>query len=1173
MENLIIGIGGTGGNAIRCLRYRMDLLNTDEKIEELYVDTLNKDLIKENKTEDKDAVSGAYKTLRPWDPTKYVQYSGSDAFHKIQNDLIGHDAFVADQVVRDRRKNYRWFQANYYQKLKMGGVNFSVVEGAGRFRQFGRMVIDLNFDSVRNGLDNAIQQMDPNFKVHMVFSLAGGTGAGGAFDLAMILRHVARARHKIPHIYAYVVMGKAFIEGIQSADARPEISAHYAAIRELFRLENHDRTCPVVIRYQGQENRRVETKEKLFDTVFILDIESLDGLKGNDLRFLGLYPSLADGIEILINTVSHQQIAQIANNWPHNVHEMRMNRLHAGEVAEEPNWFCTYRVKRILFPKQLYYIRARNTVILDWLREILPLGNSTVVDDKIDPTGQNLGAVVGYSAYGTYVYDMLSQWNGNFLKTVQYRREEPGPFLTDQVVNKWNLYSPDDLIGYIFIKELAGRDTTTQLLDLRFAGAEGCGSVSRADELNDFFRNVDSVKTKFDTELRRKLSNTDHYHRNLIRASVALGAMRLLNREPEKVSGAVGFTRGVFDYLQDYLNKVSTWIGTRSHYLEKEISKQDDAVTGARNDLRRKFSRKGQEAVLQAEDERLEYVKRFVANAKLGEFVSFAIEEAAAWSAILHHWCQSLVELETGSLRAHLKSEIDYTERELQELAMSPFIHVGMPYHEQERGGADSKSFKNVNIEMGGYYREFLGALRSKALIGSWKQVMKWGHGIEGIPEDERKMFKVPEDRELPKPELYLRIPAGEAVGDALKDAEQVKLRLDELISAESRSVHQGFNVFGYLLSPGLHPEAQGNDDRMGDILGKTFLEAAPFLQFEPARGNRQPFLLYNSSSDPARIIAFVGKAGQTAKSYGAAETFLVDGCGDGNSITFVEYVVGLEADDAPSLSSPKDAYIKDIQQVAASPAAGGALAGVLSNHIMPEEQEMMRFEIQEIAPRLSGTKFSKGDFIPVEMAPLFNDVERLNLFCRLWSCGLIGRMPSNEQDAGTIGQEYVPIIFHTTPMEDKQVPVARRPFILSRSGSLLDAARAFVQNERNQDVEAADTTLPDPTHLEHLLKQAIVKYWIPTTEKAKPKWAEENSKVGGGPYGMQWRRLDRMKDRLRRDENADLFCVTYGVTRTEDKSSPRLERLREIFLYYVESVQKWTIEMKNRIEGDKDDL
>jgi hypothetical protein len=216
-----------------------------------------------------------------------------------------------------------WFQARYYLD-NLPDQQFNLDEGAGQFRQFGRLAVfhDLKAPTMARmygQLQDTVQQIQretntQNLYVFVVGSLAGGTGAGMFVDVAHLVRQIAREQaHMEVNVRGFLVLPDAFGALPAGNVVKRGMNARaFAAMRENKRFSiNFDWDLGYPMHYQAlvagrppDPVLRGAIKGQLFDHLYYLD-----GHRTNFPLFSiplehGVAPTVSDMISAILDSKS-----------------------------------------------------------------------------------------------------------------------------------------------------------------------------------------------------------------------------------------------------------------------------------------------------------------------------------------------------------------------------------------------------------------------------------------------------------------------------------------------------------------------------------------------------------------------------------------------------------------------------------------------------------------------------------------------------------------------------------------------------------------------------------------------------------------------------------------------------------------------------------------------------
>jgi hypothetical protein len=258
----------------------------------------------------------------------------------LDKDEFYHLGGNIEEIVRDIAEQglhshiSSWLQAKTYLS-RLGAGQYMLEEGAGQMRPFGRMAVfkDLEsnpenskiFGTLRNAIQDVRREVSENrsLEISIIASLAGGTGAGMAIDVAHIVRTIAEDTigSKNFVIRGFFVLPRAFhlIPGGDNPDMRARA---FAAIRELSRFITvfGDQEYPMIYNLTDQfiENLQKPVKKRLFDLCYLVDAHrARNSLEDVNPRF-GVFPSIADALLAFLDEKSGQAHTEHVNNMmPH----------------------------------------------------------------------------------------------------------------------------------------------------------------------------------------------------------------------------------------------------------------------------------------------------------------------------------------------------------------------------------------------------------------------------------------------------------------------------------------------------------------------------------------------------------------------------------------------------------------------------------------------------------------------------------------------------------------------------------------------------------------------------------------------------------------------------------------------------------------------------------------
>lgn len=312
---LIVGLGGTGQWVLTWLKRDLMLSHNNEwpsNIRLLAVDT----------TSQLEAGARSVAMRQNEEEVKLgdVKLSKEEFVH------IGGDALKLTQEVNaGRHENIgKWYQARRWLDT-MGPSGFSLDDGAGRIRQFGRVAIFYNllqregsllWRALHNAIEGVRRQVSEERKLEIIVvgSFAGGTGSGMFLDVALILRMLAQQLNVSHTLRGYFALPSVFT-GSPEAEM---LARTFAAWRELnrFMVVNSDFPMPLVEYVSGHQKFRIMPKQRIFDACYLVDSRRAGTPIAAEAKY-GAHPMVAEAISAILDehagTVYTQHIFQNLN--------------------------------------------------------------------------------------------------------------------------------------------------------------------------------------------------------------------------------------------------------------------------------------------------------------------------------------------------------------------------------------------------------------------------------------------------------------------------------------------------------------------------------------------------------------------------------------------------------------------------------------------------------------------------------------------------------------------------------------------------------------------------------------------------------------------------------------------------------------------------------------------
>jgi hypothetical protein len=255
----------------------------------------------------------------------------------------------------------------------------AIIAGAGQVRARGRLALFARsaelFGRIRRAVDdvrnirNAKQMYADQFQVstragvevHIVGSLAGGTGSGTFLDIAFMTRDIIGSDEQ-SNFTGVLLLPSLFTRYAGTQLVKPNA---YGALKEIEYLSTMKGSLSI-----DYGNRTVEVSRPPFDVVYLIDSINEQGrtvMEQNDL--LGL---IADGMYVQIGS-------QIGTDSANAVDNIKTQIATAGKVKGRSPQYCSFGVASLTMPSfdALMFEDAKRLVIEDLL-------NGTVADADIE---------------------------------------------------------------------------------------------------------------------------------------------------------------------------------------------------------------------------------------------------------------------------------------------------------------------------------------------------------------------------------------------------------------------------------------------------------------------------------------------------------------------------------------------------------------------------------------------------------------------------------------------------------------------------------------------------------------------------------------------------------------------------------------------------------------------
>lgn len=321
--SIIVGIGGTGLKAVTLIKKSIMEANQNQV-------PLNLSFLVVDTEEDIKYRAGGWgesrNGTRATGPVavdgagEYVPITGN--VRKVADELM-HEQIDAEANPSSRRDQphrhmTQWFQAKYYlTQYKVDDLVWNLSVGAGRLRQFGRLGLfsrqKLVADKLRNSLQGIRSTGANQVFVHVIGSLAGGTGSSLYADIAHLVSRMSErvGFTQLPAIFGHFVLTEAFrgtpqVQLSQSGVKTDFDARAYAGIREIIRLQGITPDVPYPMTYDprgtGELSARLEKSP--YNNVYLYDGQRRANPLGDKLIEDGIAPTIADAVLSYVDSKS-----------------------------------------------------------------------------------------------------------------------------------------------------------------------------------------------------------------------------------------------------------------------------------------------------------------------------------------------------------------------------------------------------------------------------------------------------------------------------------------------------------------------------------------------------------------------------------------------------------------------------------------------------------------------------------------------------------------------------------------------------------------------------------------------------------------------------------------------------------------------------------------------------
>ncbi|MEW6713065.1 MAG: tubulin-like doman-containing protein, partial [Candidatus Riflebacteria bacterium] len=298
---VIIGLGGTGQWVLTWLKRDLLLSNNGKmpsNVKLLEIDTATK------------LEAGSARVTASGMREEAIQV-GDVALEQEEFVYIGGEARSLAQSVKEKEHPQigQWFRAERWLN-DLPTTAFTLDDGAGRLRQFGRLAIfkdilneeagSVIWRALNTKISSVLSATDEQRKLEIIIagSFAGGTGSGLFIDVALLLRILAQklqAHHILRGIFA--------LPSVFTTSPDQEMLARsFAAWRELnrFMVVNPEFPMPLIRYVQNHPTFKINPTQRLFDACYLVDGRRGEQTVSAEAKY-GAFPAMAEAISAVLD--------------------------------------------------------------------------------------------------------------------------------------------------------------------------------------------------------------------------------------------------------------------------------------------------------------------------------------------------------------------------------------------------------------------------------------------------------------------------------------------------------------------------------------------------------------------------------------------------------------------------------------------------------------------------------------------------------------------------------------------------------------------------------------------------------------------------------------------------------------------------------------------------------
>ncbi|MEI8305527.1 MAG: tubulin-like doman-containing protein, partial [Chloroflexales bacterium] len=603
VPTLIVGIGGTGLKVATYIKKSLQEANRNrlpERMALLVLDTEREPRFAAGgwgRRRDDSHATGPVSI----DKGEYIALTGTirDLGLAIKNEQIEAEGDPKARRGQPHRHLSPWFQARYYlDDANVDPSLWNLDVGAGRYRQFGRMALFARLDTLTRQLRSAIgtikQQGANRLYIHMIGSLAGGTGAALFIDVPHLVRQIARSVGftQAPVVFGHFVLAEGF-RGTPEVDLsdpgrKDDFDARcFAALRELNRLQgpaiSQIGAYPIIYDPQGTGERNAAMTDSPYSSVYLYDgLRTRNPINTTSIE-QGLAPAIADVVVSYIDDRSGDTFC---------AHSVNYKSFYASkQIPEGTPTFGSVGTYTIELP--IYHITERWSHLLARdLLDTLVAPNTRERDGDIpltltpnQPGGEQRDPVVAADNWlkvnNTALVTLLAEWSIQAGRSTSVRQQ-----MIDQVLNQdatsWQQrMAPSDSTWQPFVDEaraeLEGslKDPKSQryFIEHRQPGnTDEQRSANLREEINQKLRQMigepQDVWMRSGGSFRSALVRLGNHHVRSFDESLVKWLREMLNGDPN-VGTSVDRKQGKIGYVLAFLERIDAVLKASADILSQ----------------------------------------------------------------------------------------------------------------------------------------------------------------------------------------------------------------------------------------------------------------------------------------------------------------------------------------------------------------------------------------------------------------------------------------------------------------------------------------------------------------------------------------------------------------------------------------------------------------------------